>query len=93
MGMVLDTLDRQLGPVASLPVLHVPGKGCRDAVDDPDVFEFRRTIDVVVLIVVDLEMDPELLRDPGDVPRILPVNFGGHLDHVAGSVVRQRLLS
>lgn len=60
-GMVLDLVDRELRPVVRFPVLHLGPMRGGQPVDHPDVSEGPAAINVLVLIIFDLEMDPEVL--------------------------------
>ena len=70
MCVIPDALDGELGPVARLLVLHVEPERRGDAVDDPDIRKRPHAVDIVVLIVIDLEMYPQVFCDPGQVARV-----------------------
>ncbi len=85
--MILDAIDRELGPVICFLVLHFSPERRGEPVDDPDVPEHSRAIDIVVLIVLDLEMYPQVLCHPGDILRVFPMDLRRHFYHVAGLAV------
>ena len=82
--MILDALDGELGPVVRLLVLHVEPERRGDAVDDPDIRERPGAVDIVVLIVIDLEMYPQVFCHPGYVARVLTAYLRRHFDHITG---------
>src|SRR5271169_1769190 len=83
MSMVLNMLNRQFSSMASLLVLYVPYKRSWNAVNRLDVLKISRSVNVVILVIVNLEMDPELFGDPGDIFCILSMNFRSHFNDVA----------
>ncbi len=87
MCVVLDALDGEFGPVVRLPVLHAEPERGGDAVDDPDIRKRPRAVDIVVLIVIDLEMYPQVFCHLGQVPRVLTAYLRRHFDHITGFAV------
>src|SRR5512143_174420 len=83
MGMILDALDRKFCPVTGLSVFHVEPERCRDTVDDADICERSGTVQRLFLIVIDLEMYPEIFCDPGNVACVFTMDLWHNLDHVA----------
>jgi len=83
MGVVLHALDGELRPVSGLFILHFALERRGDLVYDPDVPEYARAVDFLVLLIIDLELDPEVLCHPGDILRIFPAGLRRHFDYIA----------
>jgi hypothetical protein len=84
MCVILDALYGELGPVARLLVLHVEPERRGDAVDDPDIRKRPRAVDIVVLIVIDLEVYPQVFCDPGQIACVFSAYLRDHFNHITG---------